>query len=629
MRIMTKKAETSLSNGIEVIKNELITIPSKPGIYQMIGKNEEYLYIGKAKNLRNRVNFYTQPKRLNSRLTYMVANTVRMEIVITSSEMEALLLESNLIKKFEPTFNILLKDDKSFSSILLSLSHSFPQLSAHRGIRNIKGKYFGPFVSRGTVFKTIETLQKAFLLRTCNDNMFKSRTRPCLQYQIKRCSAPCVNYISKKSYKETMDHAVDFLSGNSKYVKENLIKKMYEASDNQNYEAAGIYKNRIKALTSATANQNINVPNLNDVDFLVLKKIDNKVVIQMSIVRGGCNYGSKAYFPKIGKNGSDVNEDEVMQAFICQFYNKNEPASIIMVNQYPKEKELIEELLSKKVNHKVKIEYPKQGKKLDIIKLVLKNANESLNRKIFEKSSNMNNLKKLQETFSFKNSINKVEVYDNSHNQGKSPVGAMIAFNEDGFSKSMYRRYNIKIDYKKHIPISDDEITNNNDYLMMQEVMRRRFTGKSTLNFPDLLIIDGGKGHLNTVLSVLKQLKINNMNVLAISKGRERDAGREQFYTKDRDNFKFDKDNPILFFLQNLRDEVHRYAIAGHRIKSKKVLFANPLDEIEGIGATRKKSLLEEFGSAKSVGEANLEDLLKVEGINKSSAKKIFNFFNE
>ena len=626
---MIKKNIPSLDNGIEIIKNELITIPNKPGIYQMIGENEEYLYIGKAKNLKNRVTFYTQPKRLNSRLTYMVSNTIRMEIVITSSEMEALLLESNLIKKFEPTFNILLKDDKSFSSILLSLSHSFPQLSAHRGLRSIKGKYFGPFVSRGTVYKTIETLQKAFLLRTCNDNMFKSRSRPCLQYQIKRCSAPCVSYISKESYKESINHAVQFLSGYSKDIKDNLIKKMYKASDDQNYEAAGIYKNRIKALTEATARQNINVPNLNNVDFLVLKKIDNKVVIQMSIVRGGCNYGSKAYFPKIGKNGIDVQEDEIMKAFICQFYNKNEPASIILVNQYPKDKELVEELLSKKVNQKIKIEYPKKGKKLDIINLVLNNANESLNRKIFEKSSNKNNLKNLQEIFGFTDSINKVEVYDNSHHQGKSPIGAMVAFNEDGFSKSLYRRYNIQTDYKKSSSLSNDELTNNNDYLMMQEVMKRRFIGKNSSNFPDLLIIDGGKGHLNIVLSVLKDLKIDKVNVLAISKGKERDAGREHFFTKNKDNFNFNKDDPTLFFLQNLRDEVHRFAIAGHRLKSKKILFKNPLDEIEGIGAIRKKTLLEEFGSAKSVGEANLEDLLKVDGISKSSAKKIFNFFNE
>ena len=625
---MIKNKKISLNDGIEVIKSELITIPSKPGIYQMIGENEEYLYIGKAKNLKNRVTFYTKPKRLNSRLTFMVSNTKRMEIIITSSEMEALLLESNLIKKFEPTYNILLKDDKSFSSILFNLSHPFPQLSAHRGTRSIKGEYFGPFVSKRTIYKTIETLQKAFLLRTCNDNMFKSRTRPCLQFQIKRCSAPCVNLISKEAYDQSLYQAKNFLLGKSKEIKENLINKMYEASNHQNFEAAAIYRNRVKALTEVTANQNINIPNINDADFLVLKKIENKVVIQMNIIRNGSSYGSKAYFPNIGKNAIDVNDNEIMQAFICQFYDKNVPATNILVNQNPKDKTLIEELLSKKHGIKVKIDLPQRGKKLEIINSALKNAAENLNRKIFEKTSNKNNLNKIKTIFRFENDLNKIEIYDNSHHQGKSPIGAMVAFNEDGFSKSLYRRYNINLEYNKNSNNKTEVHNNNNDYLMMEEVIKRRFKGKNIIHFPDLLIIDGGKGHLNTVLSVLKKIKVKNVEVLAISKGLDRDAGRENFYTKNMNNFKFNKDDPTLFFLQNLRDEVHRYAIAGHRLKSKKALLKSPLDEIVGIGANRKKSLLEEFGSAKAVGSASLEDLLKVDGINKSIAENIFNFFN-
>ena len=625
---MIKNKKISLNDGIEVIKSELITIPSKPGIYQMIGENEEYLYIGKAKNLKNRVTFYTKPKRLNSRLTFMVSNTKRMEIIITSSEMEALLLESNLIKKFEPTYNILLKDDKSFSSIFFNLSHPFPQLSAHRGTRSIKGEYFGPFVSKRTIYKTIETLQKAFLLRTCNDNMFKSRTRPCLQFQIKRCSAPCVNLISKESYEQSLYQAKNFLLGKSKEIKENLINKMYEASNHQNFEAAAIYRNRVKALTEVTANQNINIPNINDADFLVLKKIENKVVIQMNIIRNGSSYGSKAYFPNIGKNAIDVNDNEIMQAFICQFYDKNVPATNILVNQNPKDKTLIEELLSKKHGIKVKIDLPQRGKKLEIINSALKNAAENLNRKIFEKTSNKNNLNKIKTIFRFENDLNKIEIYDNSHHQGKSPIGAMVAFNEDGFSKSLYRRYNINLEYNKNSNNKTEVHNNNNDYLMMEEVIKRRFKGKNIIHFPDLLIIDGGKGHLNTVLSVLKKIKVKNVEVLAISKGLDRDAGRENFYTKNMNNFKFNKDDPTLFFLQNLRDEVHRYAITGHRLKSKKALLKSPLDEIVGIGANRKKSLLEEFGSAKAVGSASLEDLLKVDGINKSIADNIFNFFN-
>ena len=623
------KDNKSLSNGIQIIKNELLTIPNKPGVYQMIGANEEKLYIGKAKNLKNRVVFYTQPKRLNSRLTYMVSNTMKMEIIITSSEMEALLLESNLIKKFEPTFNILLKDDKSFSSIFFNLTHPFPQISSHRGVRKIKGDYFGPFVSKTTVQKTLETIQKTFLLRTCNDNIFKTRKRPCLQFQIKRCSAPCVNFISKENYDESVLEAKNFLSGNSNKIKQKLIQKMYDASDKKNFEAASIFRNRIKALTDITATQNINIQNLNNVDLLALKKLDNKVVIQMTIIRNGQNYGSKSYFPNTGKNGIDVKEDEIIQAFICQFFDKNIPAENILVNQHPKETQLVEELLFRKHNFKIKIQVPKKGKKLDILNSVIKNAEESLNRKIYEKSSNQENITKLKNIFGLEKEIKKIEVYDNSHHQGKAPIGAMIAFNEDGFMKSLYRRYNITSKNNENFKIKDNDFNlNNNDYLMMEEVLKRRFLGKNSSNFPDLIIIDGGKGHLNTALSVLNNLKIENVEVIAISKGIKRDSGRENFYTKNIEKLSFDKNDPTLFFLQKLRDEVHRFAIAGHRLKNRKIIFKNPLDEIVGIGSKRKRALLNEFGSAKAVKTASLKDLSKVEGINDSIAKRIFNFFN-
>ncbi len=618
----------SLSKGIEVIKNELLTIPNKPGVYQMIGANEQSLYIGKAKNLNNRINFYTQPKRLNSRLTYMVSNTIRMEIIITSSEMEALLLESNLIKKFEPTYNILLKDDKSFSSILFNLTHPFPQISSHRGSRKIEGDYFGPFVSKGTVQKTIETLQKTFLLRTCNDNIFKTRKRPCLQFQIKRCSAPCVNLISQESYKESVLEAKKFLTGDTNDIKKKLVEKMYDASNKKKFEEAAIYRDRIKTLTEITASQNINIPELKNVDLLAIKQLDNKVVIQMTIIRNGHNYGSKSYFPYTGKNSIDVKADEIMQAFICQFFDKNIPAENILVNESPKERKLVEGLLYKKHGYRIKIQLPQRGQKLDLINSVVKNAEESLNRKIYEKSSNKNNLLKLQKTFKFEKQIKKIEVYDNSHHNGKAPVGAMIAFNEDGFMKSMYRRYNITSKYEQKVSLTDSELVNNNDYLMMEEVLIRRLKGKNPSNFPDLLIIDGGKGHLNIALSVLKDLKIDKIEVIAISKGIKRDAGRENFYTKNLKKFTFEKDDTILFFLQKLRDEVHRYAIAGHRIKSKKLIFKNLLDEIDGIGPKRKRALLNEFGSAKSVKTASLKDLSKVEGINHSIAKKIYNYFN-
>ena len=425
-----------------------------------------------------------------------------------------------------------------------------------------------------------------------------------MQFQIKRCSAPCVNLISQESYKESVLEAKNFLTGDTNVIKKKLVEKMYDASNKKKFEEAAIFRDRIKTLTEITASQNINIPELKNVDLLAIKQLDNKVVIQMTIIRNGHNYGSKSYFPYTGKNSIDVKADEIMQAFICQFFDKNIPAENILVNEYPKERKLVEEILYKKHRCRIKIQLPHRGQKLDLINSVVKNAEESLNRKIYEKSSNKNNLLKLQKTFNFEKQIKKIEVYDNSHHNGKTPIGAMIAFNEDGFMKSIYRRYNITSKYEQKVSLTNSELVNNNDYLMMEEVLNRRLKGKNPSNFPDLLIIDGGKGHLNIALSVLKDLKIDKIEVIAISKGIKRDAGRENFYTKNLKKFTFEKDDTILFFLQKLRDEVHRYAIAGHRIKSKKLIFKNLLDEIDGIGPKRKRALLNEFGSAKSVKTA-------------------------
>ena len=616
--------ENSLLIGISLIKEELTTIPNKPGIYKMLDGESNVLYIGKAKNLFKRVNFYTQPNRLNTRLSNMIRSVKNIQIEITSTEIEALLLESNLIKLHKPLYNILLKDDKSFSTIFISTDHAFPQISSHRGKRSKKGEYFGPFISKGAIVKTIETIQKAFLLRNCNDNTFSSRKRPCLQYQIKRCSAPCVNLISQKEYNAKVKDTIKFLSGDTSEIKENLAKHMRHESKNQNFEKAAIYRNRLQALSDITAYQTINNEQIEDLDILVLKKKNNLAVVQTTIFRSGSNYGSIPFFPKINSENS---LDEIIEAFVSQFYNKYIPPKLILVNIIPKQKKLLEEFLSSRSKLKTKIQKPIKGLKYELIVNSKKNAEEFLNRKIYEKSSNKSNLELLKTRFKIDTQIKKIEIYDNSHIQGNNPIGAMVVFSVDGFTKSLYRKFNFNNSNNYYNKKNKDKV--NNDYFMMENMISRRFQSKNNINFPQVIIIDGGVGHLNVVLNVLKKLSINNVYVIAIAKGKERNSGKETIFDNSKTNINLEKNDPTRFFLQNLRDEAHRFAIGAHRNKRTKALFASPLDEIESIGKKRKKNLLDHFGSAKAVRKASLNDLLKVPDLNKKIAEKVYNFFND
>ena len=612
----------SLFKGINIIKQELKTVPGKPGIYKMLDYEGKTLYIGKAKNLFKRITFYTQPNRLNTRLSNMIKRIKCIEVEITSSEIEALLLESNLIKKFQPLFNILLKDDKSFSSIFISTDHDYPQVFSHRGPKKKFGEYFGPFISKGAINKTIETIQKAFLIRNCSDSIFSSRKRPCLQFQIKRCSAPCVEYISKIDYKKRVKDAVNFLSGNTSSIKENIANQMRIESDQQNYEKAAIYRNRLLALSEITAFQTINNENFEDLDVLVLKKKYKYAVIQITIFRSGSNYGSIPFFPKINIEDSP---EEIMEAFICQFYNKNSSPKLILVNFFPKEKKLVEQYLFKISKNKTIIQKPKQGLKQKILLNSEKNATEILNRKIYEKASNKNNLDALKERFNLKAKINKIEVFDNSHIQGKSSVGAMIVFSADGFVKPLYRKFNFVQD---HLNQSSQEKINN-DYYMMEEMIKRRFQSKTNTIFPEMIIIDGGKGHLSIVSKAIESLGIKNLFILAVAKGKLRNSGEENFFVENNLKIDIEKSDPLRFFIQNLRDEAHRFAIGSHRIKRKKNLFLNSLDEINGIGQKRKQNLLNYFGSAKAVKKASFNDLLQVPNLNKKTAETVYNFFND
>ena len=611
----------NLEHGIKVILLELKNIPKKPGIYKMINSSDEPIYIGKAKNLYKRVLSYTKANKLNRRLITMISNIQKIEINITNSEVEALLLESNLIKKFEPKFNVLLKDDKSFSSIYISTNDDFPKMITHRGMKNKKGKYFGPFTSKSSINKTIETLQKVFLIRNCSDNIFNTRSRPCLQYQIKRCSAPCVNYISKVEYLEGIQNVINFLSGKSQNIKKILSDKMYEKSENQNYEEAAILRNQIYAISNVITSQNINYQNLKNLDLIYMIKKQNYCVVQMSIIRNGSNYGSISHFPKITDYGDDLKENEIMSAFLNQYYKNNDAPKLIIVNVTPEQKSLLEELFSKQQKHLVKIYKPLKGFKLKILNDLEKTALQNLNKKLFQNTSNKKNLFNLSKLLNI-NEIKKIETYDNSHNQGTNAIGAFITFTENGFEKNLYRKFIIKG------LIQEKTFKFNDDYSMMEEVITRRFKNNTTIQPPDLVLIDGGKGHLRKVQDTLNQIKNHKIFVLAVSKGRDRNSGNENFYYGDNKELFLNKNDPIRFFLQNLRDEAHRFAIGYHRSKRTKALFKNPVDEIQGIGKIRKRNLLNYFGSSNGIKKASIEDLEKVPNINKKTAEIIFNFFN-
>ena len=618
-RFQKKEAMTSSETGKNIIKKEIPLIAKLPGVYKMLGEKNEVLYVGKAKNLPNRLKSYVSEKNHIIRTERMLAKTKKLEITTTSNESEALLLEANLIKKHKPRFNILLRDDKSFPFIFISTKDNWPQIKKHRGKKNKEGFFFGPFASAGSANWTIKMIQKIFQLRICDDTVFKNRERPCILYQIKRCSGPCVNFIDKEDYKKSVDDAIDFVSGKSRKIQKSLSQQMEIASDELDFEKAALLRDRIKSLNIIQSSQRVNEANLVEADVIAGYKESGKTCIQVFFYRSKQNWGNQAFFPK---HDPDENLSNIINSFISQFYeNKSVPVNIILSEEI-KEKLLIEKTLSKKENKQVNITVAKKGSKLKVINQAIKNAKDSLNRKLYESQNNKELFENISQKFSLNSNINLVEVYDNSHIQGTDSIGALIAFGEEGFVKKRYRKFNIKI--KKNLQ---------DDYGMMREVINRRFKRalqekEHYLTLPDLILIDGGKGQYSVVRETMNELGLHEIPVIAIAKGKFRNSGDETFFHNGK-NFKFEKNDPTLFFLQRMRDEAHRFAISAHRAKRKKGLKKSLLDQIEGIGSIRKRALLNHFGSARAVESASLDEIKSVDGVEDKVAKKIYNFFHE
>jgi excinuclease ABC subunit C len=615
----------SFAAGAEVIEGYLKTMPSAPGVYRMLDKAGGILYVGKAKNLKKRVTAYTKPERIPIRIQRMVSQTISMEIVTTHTEVEALLLEANLIKRLMPRYNILLKDDKSFPYILVTGDHAWPQLLKHRGARNRKGEYFGPFASANSVNQTLGFLQRAFLLRSCTDAVFQSRSRPCLLYQIKRCSAPCVDRITSDDYSALVEQARAFLSGQSQAIQQELAQRMEEAAERLAYEEAALFRDRIRALSRIQAHQDINNPqDVDEADVVALHQAGGAACIQVFFFRAGCNFGNRSFFPT---QTQDLPAEEVLAAFLGQFYDDKPPPREIMLSHPLDEADaaLMTEALSQKAGHKVTISAPRRGDRRKLIEHAYDNAREALGRRMAESSAQRKLLEGLGELFGLDQAPERVEVYDNSHIQGTNAVGGMIVSGPDGFMKNEYRKFNIR----------SDEITPGDDYGMMREVLTRRFKraqkedpDRDKGGWPDLVLIDGGRGQLNVALEVFAELGVEEVALVSISKGPDRNAGRERFHMERRDSFTLPTNDPVMYFLQRLRDEAHRFAIGSHRARRSKAIGASPLDELEGIGPKRKKALLHHFGSAKGVSEAGLADLGAVEGISSALAKKIYDHFH-
>ena len=605
--------------GKEVIKKELPLIPKLPGVYRMLNDKGEILYVGKAKNLPNRLKSYIAEKNHIIRTERMLSQTKKLEITTTSNESEALLLEANLIKKHKPKFNILLRDDKSFPFIFIGNKDVWPQIRRHRGKKTKEGFYFGPFASAGSANWTIKMIQKIFHLRVCDDTVFKNRERPCILYQIKRCSGPCVGYVEKEDYKKTVDDAIEFVSGKSRKIQKSLSDQMEKASEDLDFEKAVILRDRIKSLNIIQSSQRINEANLIEADVIAGYKESGKTCIQVFFYRSKQNWGNQAFFPK---HDPDENLSNILNSFVSQFYeNKSVPSSII-ISEEIKEKNLIEKTLSKKEGKQVNLSVAKKGSKLKVINQATKNAKESLNRKLYESQNNRELFDSVASKFNLETNITLVEVYDNSHIQGTNSVGALIAFGEEGFIKKRYRKFNIKS--KKN---------EQDDYGMMREVLNRRFKRAiqekdNYLSFPDLVIVDGGKGQYSVARDSLNELGLHEIPIIAIAKGKFRNSGNETFFHNGKE-YKFNKNDPTLFFLQRIRDESHRFAISAHRAKRKRGISKSLLDQIEGIGSIRKRALLNHFGSARAVESASLDEIKSVDGVEEKVAKKIYNFFHE
>jgi excinuclease ABC subunit C len=624
----------SLEAGAAVLRAELRNLPNGPGVYRMLDRAGDVLYVGKARNLKKRVTSYTALSKLTERLRRMVAETTALVVVTTHTEVEALLLESNLIKRLRPRYNITMRDDKSFPYILITGGDSWPQIKKYRGARSEAGTYFGPFASAGAVNRTLGALQRAFLLRSCTDAAFAARTRPCLLYQIKRCSAPCVGRIGPDDYAALVHQATDFLTGRSQDIQRDLAERMDAASTALEFEKAAIYRDRIRALSQIQAHQDVNTEGLEDADVIAAHQAGGQTSIQVFFFRGGRNYGNRGYFPRHDKDASIA---DVMGAFIGQFYDNKLPPPLVLLSHQIEEAALVAEALSQHAGHRVTVAAPRRGGKRKLIDHALRNAEEALARRVAESASQRRLLERLADAFGLDGMPERIEVYDNSHIGGTDAVGGMIVAGPDGFIKNAYRKFTIRSARGPDGTAADgsEGITPGDDYGMMREVLTRRFARalkedpeRDRGAWPDLVLIDGGKGQLNAALTVLADLGIEDVPVVAIAKGPDRDAGRERFFFADGRVMGFEPNDPALYFLQRLRDEAHRFAIGSHRGKRSKAIGQSILDEIPGIGARRKRALLHHFGSARAVARAGLDDLAAVEGISQTVAKKIYDHFN-
>jgi excinuclease ABC subunit C len=610
--------------GAERISAYLKTLPDAPGVYRMINAAGDVLYVGKAKSLKKRVTSYARGAVHSERLTRMIAETAEMIFVTTASETEALLLESNLIKRLKPRYNVSYRDDKSFPNILLREDHAFPQLLKHRGAKSTRGVYYGPFASAGAVSRTLNTLQRAFLLRSCSDSVFDSRSRPCLLFQIKRCSAPCVGRIDGPGYRELVDEAENFLAGRSRAMQDTLVSQMNTASEAMDFEAAARLRDRLRAMSSIQSSQGINPSTFAEADLFALHSEGGNTCIQVFFFRAGQNWGNRPYFPRT----ADLPPAEALESFVGQFYDDRTAPKLILTSEDLPGAALLAEALSTRAEYKVEIALPQRGEKREIMAQALANAREQLGRRMAENSAQTQLLEGVADLFGLDSPPRRIEVYDNSHIQGAHALGGMVVAGPDGFEKGEYRKFNIK----------SDDLTPGDDYAMMREVLTRRFArlvkeeeeppDNPRWKRPDLVLIDGGPGQLAVTCQVFADLGVENVALASISKGPDRDAGREHFYMAGKEPFRLDPKSPVLYYLQRLRDEAHRYAIGSHRKKRSAAIGANPLDEIAGVGAGRKRALLQHFGSARAVAGASLADLSSVTGVSETLARKIFDFFH-
>ena len=611
-----------LDAGVAAIRAVVKTLPVRPGVYRMLDARGDVLYVGKARALKNRVTQYTQVARQPKRLLRMISQTRSMQIVTTHSEAEALLLEAQLIKRYRPPYNVLLRDDKSFPFILLREDHDFPRVQLHRGARRFKGQYYGPFASAGSVRNTLNSLQKLFLLRSCTDSFFANRTRPCLLYQIRRCSAPCVGRIDEAGYAELVRDAKDFLGGKSTKIQQKLQALMTEASEAMNFELAAVYRDRLRALTYVQGSQAIHAERLGDADIFALACKGGTMCIQAFFIRGGQNWGHRSFFPA---HTNDVPEADVLQSFLVQFYEEVPPPPLILTDRALPETALLAEAFAERAGRKVTLRVPQRGDQVRMIRQAARNAEEELDRRLAETSTMARNLREIADAFELSEPPNRIEVYDNSHVMGTNAVGAMIVAGPEGFRKNQYRKFNIR----------RAETVPGDDFAMMREVLGRRFArlekedpDRSKGEWPDLLLIDGGKGQLGAVCEVMEDAGVHDVPVVAVSKGPDRNAGREIFHLPGGREMTFPMNSPVLFYLQRLRDEAHRFAIGAHRQKRAKAFTGSTLDDVPGIGPGRKRALLMHFGTARAVRNAALQDLEKAPGISAAVARKVYDYFH-